>query len=70
MTKDVEVSKDALGWLLVWARDDKEAGVREGEPVTLPMSGDVVYFQTRRQATHAEALFNEGKHSEAFSFAM
>lgn len=68
MDRDVEVTRHALGWRLTWARDT-DGGQKKGDPVQLPMSGNVVYFETRRQATKAEALFNEGKHSEAFDFA-
>jgi hypothetical protein len=69
MAKDVVVSKDVLGWLLVWSRDDKGADIREGEPVTLPMSGDIVYFKSRGAAEKAAADFNAGRPNKAFNGA-
>lgn len=55
---DVDVSQDALGWLLVFARDKGKN--REGEPVTLS-SGDVRYFKSKRAAVQAANKVNEGR---------
>ncbi len=67
--KIVEVTRDALGWLLVWAKDT-EGGQREGDPVELPMSGDVAYFKSKSAAQKAAAHFNAGRTKEAFGGAM
>jgi hypothetical protein len=57
LQKDVEVSQDALGWLLVFARNVGKN--REGEPVTLA-SGDVRYFKSENAARTAEKKINRG----------
>lgn len=54
----VEVTQDALGWLLVWGRNVGKH--REGEPITLT-SGDIRYFKSKRAATIAAKKINEGR---------
>lgn len=51
MDRVVETSKDALGWLLVYARDF--GGYREGEPVGAPD-----YFKSKAAADRAAAKIN------------
>jgi hypothetical protein len=54
MGKIVEVSKDALGWLLVYTRDVGKC--REGEPVC--DKNDVRYFETHAAAERACKALN------------
>lgn len=56
--KDVEVSRDALGFVLLWTKD-QPGGQREGEPVEEPMSGDVLYFKSKAAAQRAAKQLNE-----------
>jgi hypothetical protein len=58
MTGDVEVSQDALGYLLIFKRDIGKH--REGDPVTLT-SGDIRYFKSQRAATLAARNINAGR---------
>lgn len=51
MDKIVEVSQDALGWLLVYAKDHE--GNREGEPL-----GEPDYYKTRGAALAAARKIN------------
>lgn len=53
--KLAEVSQDALGFLLVYARS--YSGNREGDPVC-DAAGDPIYYKTRAAAKRAEAEFN------------
>jgi hypothetical protein len=50
--KIVEVSQDALGYLLVYARDWE--GNREGEPL-----GEPDYYKTRSAAQRAAKMVND-----------
>lgn len=52
MQKIVEVSRDALGWVLLYARDHD--GNREGEPVDAPD-----YYKSRAAAQRAAKLIND-----------
>jgi hypothetical protein len=54
-TKIVEVSRDALGWLLLYARDWN--GNREGEPV-----GEPDYYKSRAAAVRAAKTINDNAH--------
>ena len=50
--KLVEVTSDALGWLLIFARDYE--GNRKGEPL-----GDPDYYKSRGAAQRAAKLIND-----------
>jgi hypothetical protein len=56
MPKLVEVSQDALGYLLVYARNYE--GHREGEPVC-NSARDPEYYKTRAGAQRAAKMIND-----------